>query len=98
MKAATAAANVASAAEPASRVTPSDAHAVAAPSAPVAAAAPAAAPGAAPDRLGARDRVLCRSPGPSFGLITRAYVSLIGSHEARLDSSAARQPDPAFKS
>jgi hypothetical protein len=58
MKAATAAVNVASAGEPASRVIPPDARAVAAPSAPVAAAAPAAAPSAAPDRLGARDRVM----------------------------------------
>jgi hypothetical protein len=58
MKAATAAANVASAAEPASRVTPPDAGAVAAPPAPVAAVAPAAAPSVAPDRLGARDRVM----------------------------------------
>jgi len=46
---------------------------------PVTAGVPAAGSGAAPDFRDARDRVVRRSPGPSFGLITRAYVSLIGS-------------------
>src|SRR5260370_15633739 len=98
MKAATAAANVAWAGEPASRVTRPATRAAAAPTASVVAVAPAAATGAAPDRRGARDPVLRRSPRPSLDLMTRAYVSLIGSHAARLDSSDAQQPDPAFTS
>jgi hypothetical protein len=43
---------------------------------------PAAVWGTAPDRRGARDRVVRRSPGPSVGLMTRAYVSVIAYHAA----------------
>src|SRR5229473_7082538 len=43
---------------------------------------PAAESGTASDRRGARDRVVRRSPGPSVGLMTRAYVSVIASHAA----------------
>src|SRR5271165_7603866 len=96
MKAATAAANVASAAEPVagvrdtpivvtsggiSRAADPDASATP-PLFPVTAGVPAGEPGTAPDRRGARDRVLCRSPGPSVGLMTRAYVSPIATHAA----------------
>jgi hypothetical protein len=43
---------------------------------------PAAESGTASDRRGARDRVVRRSPGPSVGLMTRAYVSVIAYHAA----------------
>jgi hypothetical protein len=43
---------------------------------------PAWESGTAPDRRGARDRVVRRSTGPSVGLMTRAYVSVIASHAA----------------
>ena len=83
MKAATAAANVASAGESATA-----ACAVAAGTLPalpvtsVIAGVPAAEPDTAPGRRGARDRVVRRSPGPSVALMTRAYVSVIASHAA----------------
>ena len=48
----------------------------------VTAGVPAVESGTSPDRRGAGDRLLCRSPGPSFGLMTRAYVSPIASHAA----------------
>src|ERR1700724_1359044 len=95
MKAATAAVNVASPGEAVaaggapiasndagiSRAADPDASA-APPLTPGTAGVPAWESGTAPDRRGARDRVVRRSTGPSVGLMTRAYVSVIASHAA----------------
>jgi hypothetical protein len=43
----------------------------------------AAESGTGPGRRGVRDRVVRRSPGPSVGLMTRAYVSVIAYHAAQ---------------
>jgi hypothetical protein len=78
-----------------SRAADPDAPAIS-PVIPVTAGVPAAEPGAVPDRRGARDRAVRRSAGPSVGLMTRAYVSLIHSHAApsRFIRIAATRPRP----
>jgi hypothetical protein len=78
-----------------SRAADPDASAIS-PVIPVTAGVPAAEPGTARARRGARDRAVRRSAGPSVGLMTRAYVSLIHSHAApsRFIRIAATRPRP----